>query len=128
MWRSPGATVQSPKSKVAGVAVTEHATHNTLHAPRFTFQALLHPPASFFYALSLLLFALGLMSKPMLVTVPFVLLLVDYWPLQRLKFPALLGSRVKVQGSRSRIPVPAGSVQTRSEEHTSELQSLRHLV
>jgi len=28
-------------------------------------------------------FALGLMSKPMLVTLPFVLLLLDYWPLQR---------------------------------------------
>ena len=27
--------------------------------------------------------ALGLMSKPMLVTLPFVLLLLDYWPLQR---------------------------------------------
>ncbi len=30
-----------------------------------------------------ILFALGLMSKPMLVTVPFVLLLLDYWPLNR---------------------------------------------
>ena len=30
-----------------------------------------------------ILFALGLMSKSMLVTVPFVLLLLDYWPLQR---------------------------------------------
>ena len=29
-------------------------------------------------------FALGLMSKPMLVTVPFVLLLLDYWPLRRI--------------------------------------------
>src|SRR5205814_193436 len=29
------------------------------------------------------LFALGLMSKPMLVTLPFVLLLLDYWPLRR---------------------------------------------
>jgi tetratricopeptide (TPR) repeat protein len=28
-------------------------------------------------------FALGLMSKPMLVTLPFVLLLLDYWPLER---------------------------------------------
>ena len=28
-------------------------------------------------------FALGLMSKPMLVTLPFVLLLLDYWPLGR---------------------------------------------
>ena len=30
-------------------------------------------------------FALGLMSKPMLVTLPFVLLLLDYWPLNRIK-------------------------------------------
>lgn len=30
-------------------------------------------------------FAFGLMSKPMLVTVPFVLLILDYWPLQRFR-------------------------------------------
>jgi tetratricopeptide (TPR) repeat protein len=36
------------------------------------------------YALALIFFALGLMSKPMLVTLPFVLLLLDYWPLQRI--------------------------------------------
>jgi protein O-mannosyl-transferase len=35
------------------------------------------------YGLVVLLFALGLMSKPMLVTLPFVLLLLDYWPLNR---------------------------------------------
>src|SRR5271156_5665968 len=35
------------------------------------------------YGLALLLFALGLMSKPMLVTLPVVLLLLDYWPLRR---------------------------------------------
>jgi tetratricopeptide (TPR) repeat protein len=39
--------------------------------------------ASLYYFLSLSLFALGLMSKPMLVTVPFVLLLLDFWPLKR---------------------------------------------
>ena len=32
---------------------------------------------------SMISFALGLLSKPMLVTVPFLLLLIDYWPLQR---------------------------------------------
>jgi protein O-mannosyl-transferase len=37
------------------------------------------------YGLVLLLFALGLMSKPMLVTLPLVLLLLDYWPLQRVE-------------------------------------------
>jgi len=31
-----------------------------------------------------LLFALGLMAKPMVITLPFLLLLLDYWPLQRL--------------------------------------------
>jgi hypothetical protein len=34
------------------------------------------------------LFALGLMAKPMLVTFPFVLLLLDFWPLDRLHAPA----------------------------------------
>src|SRR5207253_11267993 len=37
------------------------------------------------YALALFFFALGLMSKPMLVTLPFVLLLLDFWLLERLK-------------------------------------------
>ena len=37
------------------------------------------------YGIVLLLFALGLMCKPMLVTVPFVLLLLDYWPLDRIR-------------------------------------------
>ncbi len=32
------------------------------------------------------LFALGLMAKPQVITLPFVLLLWDYWPLQRLAF------------------------------------------
>ena len=36
------------------------------------------------YVTMSILFACGLMSKPMLVTVPFVLLLLDYWPLERI--------------------------------------------
>jgi hypothetical protein len=36
-----------------------------------------------FYLLALGLFALGLMSKPMLVTWPFLLLVMDFWPLRR---------------------------------------------
>jgi tetratricopeptide (TPR) repeat protein len=42
------------------------------------------------YFIVALIFAFGLMSKPMLVTVPFVLLLLDYWPLRRFdKLPPL---------------------------------------
>jgi hypothetical protein len=38
----------------------------------------------FRYLLVMVCFLLGLMAKPMLVTLPFVLLLLDYWPLRRL--------------------------------------------
>jgi tetratricopeptide (TPR) repeat protein len=37
----------------------------------------------FKYLFCLILFILGLLSKPMLVTLPFALLLIDYWPLGR---------------------------------------------
>ncbi|MHC4395996.1 MAG: tetratricopeptide repeat protein [Planctomycetota bacterium] len=40
-------------------------------------------PRISWYLLTLLAFALGLMAKPMVVTLPFVLLLLDYWPLGR---------------------------------------------
>ena len=43
-----------------------------------------------------LVVALGLMSKPMLVTLPFVLLLLDYWPLGRLE----------ARGSKTRTQLP----------------------
>jgi hypothetical protein len=50
-------------------------------------------PASLFYVLSLCCFACGLMSKPMLVTWPFVMLLLDYWPLRRFE-PSTPNSRL----------------------------------
>ena len=42
------------------------------------------------YALALLSFTLGLMSKPMLVTWPCVMLLLDFWPLKRLSLIPVL--------------------------------------
>src|SRR6266699_3802078 len=61
------ARIQNPESNI------QDRTHRiSNHARRY-------------YTLTLLLFALGLMSKPMLVTLPFVLLLLDYWPLHRLE-------------------------------------------
>ena len=42
------------------------------------------PAAGRLYGWCLFWFALGLMAKPMLVTLPFVLLLLDYWPLRRI--------------------------------------------
>lgn len=43
-------------------------------------------PAFSRYAAVVLLFALGLMAKPMLVTLPIVLLILDWWPLGRFGF------------------------------------------
>ncbi len=42
-------------------------------------------PGFYRYFLTLFCFLLGLLAKPMLVTLPFVLLLFDYWPLERLR-------------------------------------------
>jgi hypothetical protein len=52
----------------------------------------------FYYVLALFLFALGLMSKPMLVTLPFVLLLIDFWPLRRVT------SGREMQNAECRMP------------------------
>jgi tetratricopeptide (TPR) repeat protein len=47
------------------------------------------------YLFLLLVFVLGLMAKPMLVTLPFVLLLLDYWPLNRFGFAGRYGDHKK---------------------------------
>ncbi|MBI4023481.1 MAG: tetratricopeptide repeat protein [Verrucomicrobia bacterium] len=52
----------------------------------------LRSPAIWRYALVLAFFVLGLMAKPMNVTLPFTLLLLDYWPLNRFRFQA--GDRI----------------------------------
>jgi protein O-mannosyl-transferase len=56
--------------------LTLHAYHRFVRAPGFRR-----------YAAVFVLFALGLMAKPQIVTLPFVLLLWDYWPLQRMGRP-----------------------------------------
>jgi len=68
--RESGAS--SPTSGPAS-RITPHGSRITPHA----------------YLLSLAFYALGLMSKPMLVTWPFVMLLLDFWPLGRLRLSSL---------------------------------------
>ncbi|MBF0459641.1 MAG: tetratricopeptide repeat protein [Nitrospirae bacterium] len=51
-------------------------------------------PSVMKYAGVMLLFILGLMSKPMLVTLPFVLLLLDFWPLGRKGIKRLLAEKI----------------------------------
>ena len=56
------------------------------------------------YAVVIVLFALGLMAKPMLVTLPCVLLLLDYWPLQRLTLNRWRFSNPSIKGQHHLIP------------------------
>ncbi len=57
------------------------------------------------YITTLLLFALGLMAKPMLVTLPFVLLLLDYWPLERIRIESKAENNdLQNQSSKGKAP------------------------
>src|ERR1035437_471009 len=62
--------MQNAECRTQNAAVRSPASRFTFHVSRY-------------YFLSLIFFALGLMSKPMVVTLPCVLLLLDYWPLER---------------------------------------------
>ena len=70
---------QSQKAESSGKAVTGLAPRAAPFLSRIT------PHPSGPYLASLFCCALGLMSKAMLVTWPFVMLLLDYWPLERFK-------------------------------------------
>src|SRR5260221_4540887 len=56
------------------------------------------------YLLALLFFGVGLMAKPMLVTLPFVLLLLDFWPLKRVEFKSRQSSEAAT-GERAGDPL-----------------------
>src|SRR5882672_9380174 len=76
----------TPAATPEGGTSVSTPKHRNSEAPKHSLQS------PIFYLLSLFCFALGLLSKPMLVTVPFLLLLLDYWPLERgaeLKFNAI---------------------------------------
>ena len=60
------------------------------------------------YLSVLVLFALGLMCKPTLVTLPFILLLLDYWPLSRIRSAKGEELSGKSEGERSQRSVVRG--------------------
>lgn len=56
------------------LAYTRYVKASTAHSPQ----------SKVFYAWALVCFALALMAKPMVVTLPFVMLLLDFWPFKRI--------------------------------------------
>ena len=66
------------------LAYTKAVTSDEWRVTRkISFPSLVTRHSSRFYWLALFLFTCGLMAKPMVVTLPFVMLLLDYWPLKR---------------------------------------------
>ena len=61
------------------------------------------------YAMVLLCFTLALMAKPMVMTLPLVLLLLDYWPLGRLRHPGTGPAEGRTSGREAfaQLPLPA---------------------
>jgi len=86
------------------------------------------------YFIALILFALSLMAKPMLVTLPFVLLLLDYWPLARWqKVSALANSTVPVNVSvpgkkKSKHRKTESSADKRITASVSTTKDSKHLM
>ena len=64
-------------------------------------------PSIWRYVTVALMFALGLMSKPMLVTLPFVLLLLDYWPLKRIRTEESRAGRQLLRLFAEKVPLMA---------------------
>jgi tetratricopeptide (TPR) repeat protein len=97
---------QSPRSRITDHQSPTKALRLSANAIRSTVPGFQSPIRNWrsairSYALTLFLFALGLMSKPMLVTLPFVLLLLDYWPLGRTRWAeAAAGERVEAAPSQ----------------------------
>ena len=74
---------RSPPSATAPSAIVGPPPDPASRSPAHS--ALRAGNSTIWYSLALFFFALGLMSKPMIVTLPFVLLLLDYWPLARVQ-------------------------------------------
>ncbi len=93
-------SVESPESRAKKCAPSAKQKQPSMLDPRPSTLSALDPRRwTLDYYTALLFFALGLMSKPMLVTWPCVLLLLDFWPLGR-----MTSDQWRVTGLR--IPVP----------------------
>ncbi len=98
--KSLKSNVQSQQSaascQASGTPTAGHGRRTTDHATRY-------------YFLCVFSFALGLMCKPVLVTFPFVLLLLDYWPLRRFQIasqPSTLKHSAPAAPGESPVPGP----------------------
>jgi tetratricopeptide (TPR) repeat protein len=67
------------------LAYANYVDKSKVHPPSLGSGATSSPKSKVWYAWAIVLFVLSLLSKPMLVTLPCVMLLLDFWPLQRME-------------------------------------------
>jgi len=72
------------------------------------------------YILILFLFALGLMAKPMVITLPFILLLLDYWPLKREMTSSIFYEKLPMIG----LSLISAAVTIFAQQHGGAINSL----
>lgn len=97
-----------------------HATSTAAECPSRNF--LLSPP----YQASLLLFFLSIASKPMAVTLPVVLLLLDWYPLQRLRNRATLRPLLIEKLPYFLLTLPVSLITLLAQQETGGLKSLEN--
>jgi len=103
---------------------TQHSALSTQHSALGIWDLSL---GAKFYILTLVLFALGLMSKPMLVTLPFVLLLMDFWPLERLKTLKDLPARLFEKAPFFVLSAVSSYLTIRAQKTVGAVESLEYL-
>jgi len=90
-----------------------------------TYVAYVRKPGRYRYAAVLSVFALGLMAKPMIVTLPLVLLLLDYWPLARVTTSRPWGSLVAEKLPMAALAAAAGVVTFVLQKRVGAVAGLR---
>lgn len=95
-------------------------------ASLLAYVAYVERPGARRYGLLLLLFALGLMAKSMLVTLPLVLLLLDAWPLGRLG-PGTLRARLREKAPLLALSALCGVVTIYAQGAGEAVQSIERL-
>jgi tetratricopeptide (TPR) repeat protein len=76
-----------------------------------------------FYVAMLSAFVLGMLAKPMLVTLPFALLLLDFWPLRRLRWPRAVMEKLPLFA----LAAGASWLAVVSQRHAEAVVSLEHM-
>lgn len=79
------------------------------------------------YVLTLVLFTVGLMAKPMVISLPFVFLLLDYWPLGRMKSKSITWGLVREKIPFFVLAITSGLITSYAQQAGGAIASFEKL-